>query len=131
LLQGLQLFEGPVMGAIQGAFVAHQQGEGLAVIGEFLKDPGDAIVVVHIGELVVDVFVAAHEFGVERVRFDAADAAETPAGGCHRFDQFGFEGGLGVELVHVGIEEELELFAGFGGEDDGLGGQAMADGVAG
>jgi hypothetical protein len=131
LLQGLQLFERPVMGAIQGAFVANQQGEGLAVIGQLLKDPGDAIVVVHVGELGVDVFIPAHEFCAEHVGFDPADAAEAPAGGGHRFDQFRFEGGLGVELVDVGIEEELELFAGLGGEDDGLGGQAVADGVAG
>lgn len=37
----------------------------------------------------------------------------------------------GLELLDVGVEEELELFAGFGREHDGLGGEAVADAVAG
>jgi hypothetical protein len=36
-----------------------------------------------------------------------------------------------VELLDVGVEEELELFVGFGGEQDGLGGEAVAEAVAG
>ena len=31
----------------------------------------------------------------------------------------------------VGVDEELELYAGFGGEQDGLGGEAVAEAVAG
>ena len=60
-LQELQLFESPVMGAIEGAFVAEQQGEAWAVVGELLEGVGHAVNGFDVNEGV------PFEVGVDRV----------------------------------------------------------------
>jgi len=67
----------------------------------------------------------------EQAGFDGPDAAQAPAGDGHGFDQIHLDRVGGVELLDVGVEEELELFVGFGGEQDGLGGETVAEAVAG
>jgi hypothetical protein len=114
-LKDLQLFEGPVIGAIESALVADHQGEALAVIGEPLEDPSQAIDVVHVGELLVDVLGAAQHFVGQQNGFDVTDAAQAPAGGDHGLDQFLLDAALGIELNDVGIEKSLEIGAGLGG----------------
>ena len=66
------------------------------------------------------------------------EAAETPVDGGHDVDQFGLDAGGGVELSEVGIQENLEVLAGLGGEDDGCrrqirraSGEPVAEAVAG
>jgi len=53
----------------------------LAVIRELLEDPTQAIDVGHVGELLVNVLGAAHDFGGQQGGLDVTDAAQTPAGG--------------------------------------------------
>jgi hypothetical protein len=96
-----------------------------------LKDPGQAIFGGHFGEFFVDVFGSPGQLIGEQAGFDGPDAAEAPAGDGHGLDQVHFDGAGGLELLDVGVEEELELFVGFGGEQDGLGGEAVAEAVAG
>ena len=120
--QELQLFEGAVMGAIEGAFVADQQGQAVALVGQLLERKGQAVNGFHVGEAVlfdvgVDLVGTAEHFVVQEHGFDGADAAQAPAGDGHGLDQLHFDAGLGSELVEIGIEEGLEVFAGFGVEN--------------
>lgn len=130
-LEYVQLFKGTVEGAIQGAFVACQQGEALSVIGQPLKNPGEAIVAGHFDEFVIDIFSAADQFVGKQAGFEGQDAAQTPSSDDHDVDQFHLHGVGGVELVDVGVEQDLELFSGFVGEHDALSGEAVAEAVAG
>jgi len=123
--------EGAVEGAIEVALVTGEQGEALVVIGDPLEDPGETIIGGHVGEFFVHVFGAALELMREQTGFDGPDAAQAPAGDGHGLDQIHLDRVGGVELLDVGVEEELELFVGFGGEHDGLGGEAVAEAVAG
>jgi len=120
-LKKVQLLEGLVVRAIESALVADQQGEGLSAVGEPLKDPGQAIVIVYIAihliEGLLDVPGMAQHFVGQKVGFDGTDAAQAPAGDGHGLDQLHFDAGLGIELVLVGIEEKLEVFGGLVGEN--------------
>src|SRR5258708_1617473 len=114
-LKHMELFEGAVVGAIESAFVAHQQGQALSVAGELLKDPSQASVVVRAMELPPAFLGAARHFVVEQGGFDGGNAAQAPAGGGHGLNQFLLDAALGIELNDVGIEKSLELAAGLGG----------------
>jgi len=99
-LELLQLLQGLVVGAIYRALVTDQEGETVAHVAQFFKDEGQAAVVVHAGELLVDLLLAAGHFLVEQVGFDGEQTAETPTGDGQDLDQVGFDAGLGLELVH-------------------------------
>ena len=60
---------------------AFKQLDVLAVIRELLEDPTQAIDVGHVGELLVNVLGAAHDFGSQQGALDVTDSAQTPAGG--------------------------------------------------
>jgi hypothetical protein len=130
-LEKTQLLEGPVITAVEGAFVADQHGQALLLIGNPLKDPGQAIIVVHVGEFPVDILGAAFDFGAKQVGFDGAEAAQAPAGDGHGLDQVHLDAAGGLELVDVGLAEELKVLDGFAREDDGFGAESMAEAVAG
>jgi len=51
--------------------------------------------------VVVKVLFALEHFELDLTGFDAEQAAEPPTGDGHLFDQVGFDGGLGLELVAV------------------------------
>lgn len=117
-----------------GTFVAQQQVEA-GFGGHVVKGPGQAVigsgVAVEVFEGAVYVFGDAVHFVGEDAGLNGGDAAETPAGGGHGFDQFGFEEAGGGEFVQVGAEESLVVFGGLRGEDDGDGrerggGESMA-----
>jgi hypothetical protein len=84
-----------------------------------------------LGEFVVDIFGAAGQLIGEEAGFDGPDAAQAPAGESHGLDQIHLDRSGWAELLDVGVEEELELFVGFVGEQHGLGGEAVAETVAG
>ena len=129
--QESQLFKGTVEGSIEVALVAGEQGKALTAVGERLEDPSQAIFTGHLSEFVVDILGAARQLIGEQAGFDGPDAAQAPAGDGHGLDQIRLDGVGGLELLDVGVEEELELFAGFGGEHNGLSGEAVAEAVAG
>jgi hypothetical protein len=130
-LQDQQLLEGAVMGTVQGAFVADDEGQALAVVGQSLKDPGEGAVVIHVLEFVVNILAAAHDFHAEQAGFNGADAAQAPAGDGHGIHQFPFDVALGLELLDVGLAERLESGFRLSAEDDALGAESMADAVLG
>jgi len=80
-----QLLESPVVGAVQRAFVANQQGQTLRVVGYLAEYVGESVVIGFVCGLVVHVVAAALEFGAEQGGLDRADAAQAPAGYGHRF----------------------------------------------
>ncbi len=102
----------------------------MAVIGKAREGVGEAVGVVDFGKFAVDGFGLAERLDFEDARFDGAEAAQTPAGGGHGFDEFLFDGVGGLKAVEEGIEEEVEFGLRFGFEDDGAGGEAVAEGVA-
>ena len=94
--------------------------------------------------VVVEAFQGARVFGereegvgqfgraaVERSGFDVPGAELAPFGDNHAIDEVALALACGLELFHVFVEELLEKFLRFVGEDDGLCGEAAADGVFG
>jgi len=63
--------------------------------------------------------------------FDYGEALEAPFGGDHFVDQVEFGGAVGLELIEVGGEELLEFVGVLGGQDEGLGSEAVFDCVLG
>ena len=96
-----------------------------------MKDPGEALFGGYFSKFFVDVFGATCELVGEQAGFDGPDAAQPPAGDGHGLDQIHLDRAGGVELLDVGVEEELELFVRFSGKQDGLGGKAVAKGCCG
>ncbi len=123
------MFEGPFVDAGEGGLVADDEGEGAAGVGEVLKGPGES----GVGSGEVGRDVAGFFEGVveEEVGFDGREAAEAPAGGGEGFDEFGFEGRGGGEVVEVGGDEGAVVVGGFGGKEDLFGVEAVLEGVLG
>jgi hypothetical protein len=96
-----------------------------------LKGPGQAIVWFQVGELSIDLLLAADEFHVKQVGLDGKEAAEAPTGDGHDVDQVGFDGGLGLELIHEVSPEKLKKFVGFAGDKDRGGGEAVTATIGG
>ena len=73
-------------------------------------------------------FGVFHVLDVE-LGFDDGEALEAPLGGNHFVDQVGLGGAVGLELVEVGTEELIEFGGILGGQDQGLGGEAVFESV--
>ena len=128
--QELKVPEGLGVGSGQGGFVAKEEGETFGVVGQAHEGVGEALVAVPIGKVVVGLFGAVSQFVGEHLRFDGEDAAETPLRGGHGGDAFVLEIAGGVEVVDVGGEQFVKTVARFGGEDDVLRAEAVAEGIA-
>ena len=126
---GEELFEGAVVGAGEGGFVAgavHEPG--------FVGDEG-------LGERVADGLVGVvggdvGHFGVEEAGFHAGAAGEAEVEGGEVFNEAGLVGGAGVPgalEVADGLGEEVVVFSEDGevARGEGLGGEAVDEGVAG
>ncbi len=125
------MLESFVIRTREGGFIADDEGQSGAGLGEIVENPGDAVVV---GDVIVGSFekiIAVGELDFEERGFKRRDAEKPPAGKGHRFDGVRFGDVLRAELVEVGVEETLEVGAGFVGEDDGSGAESMAEGVPG
>ncbi len=131
LLKNLELAEGPVVGAVELAFITHQHGERFALVGAVVEDAGQFGFVVDFGELAGDDGVLEHQFLFVEFGFDGYQPVEAPAGGGQGLDEAGFDGVGGLEAVHVGVAEALEGSAILVGEDDYLGVESVLDGVGG
>jgi hypothetical protein len=66
---------------------------------------------------------------LEEVGFDGTEAAFAPLGVDHFFDQVELDRASGMELFGVGGEQLVVLLAGFDGEDDACGIEAVFEGV--
>jgi hypothetical protein len=63
---------------------------------------------------------------IEQTGFEGAHAAQAPGGHGHLLDEQGFGGSGWLVFGEKGVEQFLELVRVFVGEDDGLGGEAVA-----
>jgi hypothetical protein len=131
LLKNVELLERTIEGAVEVAFVTGKESEALIAIGKFLKHPGQAIFGSQLAEFVINILGAARQLVGEQAGFDGPNAAQPPAGDGHGLDQVHLDVVGGAELLDVGVEEDLELLAGFAGEQDGFGGETVAEAVAG
>jgi hypothetical protein len=127
-LKFFEVFIGAVVEARQGAFIADEEGQGVGLI---LENESQAAQVGDGFEFLVDFFLGEGEFVFEQAGFERGYAAEAPAGEGHGLDQVHFDSIGGLVGVLVGLEEAGEVLFGFAGEDDGLGGHAVLEGVAG
>jgi len=124
-----KLFERAVIGAIERGFVADDQGQAGAALGEVLEHPGDAVVVADIPEGPVDDRTAVCQMQPENIGFDTDDPVEPPAGDGHGFDGVVFDNTLRFERVEIGVEEDLEIVWRFAGDNDGLRAESVAGGI--
>jgi hypothetical protein len=124
-----QLFESAFKGAGEAGLVADEHVQGGA-FGQIPKGEGETVITRGAGELRVNESGPPLDVIVEDGGFDQGEAAQTPAGGGHGLDQLLFDGVGGLETVKEGIEERLIFLTGFGCEDDGFGGEAVAQAVA-
>ena len=99
-----------------------------AAVGETFEGVGEGLIG---GERVVGALLDVIDGCGEELGFDAGDPVEAPLGGDHFMDEVEFDGAVGVELEDVGVEEGVELGRVLGGEDDGLGGEPVLEGVLG
>jgi hypothetical protein len=97
-LKKLELAEGSVKGAVEGDFITHHQGQRAAAS---LEDGGQALVVVLGLEIGGVASLGRIHFVGEQVSLNVGDAAETPAGDGHGFDEVHFDGVGGLEALDV------------------------------
>ena len=90
--------KGSVEGAVEGDFVTHHQRQGPVAS---LEDGGQALVVVLGLEVGGVAGLSRVHFVGEEVCLDMGNAAETPAGDGHGFDQVHFDGVGGLEALDV------------------------------
>jgi len=123
-------FESAGVGAFQTGFVAIEEWErwakGEVAIGE--AERGN--IVVRLVPFVELVFLL-EDFFFEEIGFDGPQAALSPFGGDHFFEEIELGLTLGLELLDVGIQHFAMLFGGFLLEDDAFGIEAVRDGVHG
>jgi len=116
-----EIAKGPGVGAAEPGFHTVEDGERV-VIGEPFEGAGEGL---SGRERVVGVVLFVGDGVGKELGFDEGDAVETPLGGDDFVDQVEFDGAIGLELLDVGGEEGVELGGVFGGEDEGLGSEAM------
>lgn len=127
----LKLLQSAFVDAHQGRFIAHQELEGGAGLGQLAEDVGEAAVVVDFAELFVNIVLRERELVIEQAGFESADAAQTPAGDGHGMDQLHFRLVGGLVAGDEGVEEVVEIVFVLVRQDGESCGESMAQGVAG
>jgi hypothetical protein len=122
--------------AEQGEGAFELAGEALAVDAEIGQGAGLGIECRCDGESVPDfvghVFHGGGLVGraqTEEIVFESADAVLPPGGVRQGLDQLGFSGSFGVVLGFETLDVLLIGFEVVGGEDDGLAGESVAEGI--
>ena len=149
-LEGFQLAEAAVDGALNAGFVAGELGEGVGTLATHVEGTGQEIALVRRGgrrrHRLAVLFGVAFFGGVlllaglvlcgdivEAVAVDAGfhgeDAVETPLVGGDAQDQFLFAGADGAEAIEEVLNEEEEVFGILAGQDVFVGAQAVAEGA--
>lgn len=120
-----QVAEGARVGSLQARFDAMEEREGICV-GEPGEGFGERL---GGGERVVGVFFGALQVFDVELGLDDGEALQAPLGGDHLVDQMELGGAAGLELIEVGGEELVEFFGVLGGQDEGLGSEAVLERV--
>jgi len=128
-LEALEFFQRFIKGPFDARLVAKEVFDGARVLGVLAEDEGQALLFGQAGVLALEFGAEVAEAEVEQAGLDAAQAGETPGGHDHLLDEEIFGGSGGVMLGFEGFEQLAELLVIFGGEDGGLGGEAVAEGI--
>lgn len=121
-LEGEELAKGAVEAPVSAGFVAIQQTETAGPISQALKGQGRSDL-----RILVAVLFQPLEFGGQQAGFDSPGAALAPGGGDDLLEQGLFELALGLEAVVIGGGELGKLFAGFTGQDQRRGSEAVTE----
>jgi hypothetical protein len=131
---GIEVDEGALILAAVADFVAIEEFEGAGVVGEIGKGEGSVhgrdLVVLLIGVRVAGALLYVD--GVDVVgHLDAPEAAATPVGDRHDFDETALDGVFRLEeFVEFG-KKFGEAWSRLAGENDGGGEQAVTGGILG
>jgi hypothetical protein len=127
-LETTKIGERTLVLATKAGFVAAEEGESL-ILRERLEGEGDADDFVDVSTIVGDVVLLIVHLEVDQGRFDGLDAAQPPAIAHDLEDEIEFDLVGGLEALDEGIEERIVHGAGLVGEDEGVAGESMLDGV--
>ena len=126
-----EIEEGTFAGLAEAGFVAIEEVEAVGMIGERFEGHGLTGRLIEAAEFGVEVGVLALHFKVEGSGFNGPEAALTPLGDDDFLNEIGFDSVARLEAKEIGIERLLETLLGFVSEEDGLGGEAMGNGIGG
>jgi hypothetical protein len=119
--------QGPVVHTAKARLVAVEHPEGEAAMsGEGLEGQRQPALRVDFFKFFPNLFRLAVHLGIERGGFDLPEAALTPASRDHLHDEVGLDHSFRLELLHITIEELIELLRRFDREDEGPQGEAVA-----
>jgi hypothetical protein len=115
--------------ALETGLIAVQKAERWAVARKMLEGERNQLrrrlaAIFLVGSLLIDVLV-------EDARLNAGEAGHAPGDGGELMNEVERGGGAGLEMRDVSFEAGLEFLGWFGGEDDRLRGEAVADRIAG
>ena len=119
-LKAAECVDGAVPVALGGLLAAEDLGESVAALGILSEDGAEGM---------LGLFEGGHARGDDG-GLDAVIAAAHPDGADDGFEEVGFDGADGVELLFIVGGELIELGGIFAGDDHGLGGKAELEGVA-
>ena len=122
--EAFEFVERSVEGALDAGFIAREAFDGAGtggVVGESARTGVEGGGIFVAGEL--------RHAEAEQAGFKGAHAAQAPGGHGHLLDEKGFRGSGGLVFGEEGVEQFLEFRGIFVGEDGGLGGEAVAEGV--
>lgn len=126
-----EIEEGTLAGLAEAGFVAIEEVEAVGMIGQSFKGHGLTGRLIEAAEFGVEIGVLALHFEIEGSGFNGPETALTPLGDDDLLNEIGFDAVARLEAKEIGIESLLEALLGFVSEEDGLGGEAMGDGIGG
>ena len=126
-----EIKEGTLAGLAEAGFVPIEEVEAVGMIGQSFEGHGLTRRLIEAAEFGVEAGVLALHFEVEGSGFNGPEAALTPLGDDDFFNEIGFDAIARLEAKEIGIEGLLETLLGFIGEEDGLGGEAVGNGIGG
>ena len=118
----MDVLEGALADVVEAGLIAMQEGE-VGCGGQVGESAGNA------ADCVAG--LAGMDGVVVEAGFDGPGAAHAPEGGGHFLDDAEFDVVGGAVAVDVLGQEDVEVLAGLGAQDDALGEKAVADGVEG
>ena len=127
-LDGVEAFESLLKLAGEALRVDAEVGE-VAGLGAEGEGGGERGVNLRIGG--VDGVLVFGESEGKEVGFEGGDAVESPGGVGDFMDELFFEGAFGLEVVEEFLSVELVGGEVVGGEDDGVAGESVAEGIEG
>src|SRR5262245_40046416 len=130
-LEAQELIESPVVLAMEAAFVADEELEGVGLFGFGFKSDAETGGIVHLRKFLFHFLFEAGHAELEGGGFGDPEAALAPFGDDHFLDEILFGGGGGLEVVAILLQIGKKEAAVFHRKDDGFGGHSMGNGIKG